>query len=175
MVYEYLKAFLRAVAGFEFVPRNDFSILTHIINSLPQQTQVLSFVYHGRDLTISTVQPLPEQVEQMVQSLEKKLKIPQEYEKVVYSYYIDSDQQCVAQITLIARKYDETNFLEELQKELLPSRPHRTEKRIRKKRKRMEQKKIDRISQLSRLSRERELTEEENRSSSCCAGNMLIA
>lgn len=39
----------------------------------------------------------------------------------------------------------------------------------------MEQKKIDRISQLSRLSRERELTEEENRSSSCCAGNMLIA
>ena len=159
VVYEYLKAFLRAVAGFEFVPRNDFSILTHIINSLPQQTQVLSFVYHGRDLTISTVQPLPEQVEQMVQSLEKKLKIPQEYEKVVYSYYIDSDQQCVAQITLIARKYDETNFLEELQKELL--RPHRTEKRIRKKRKRMEQKKIDRISQLSRLSRERELTEEE--------------
>ena len=58
VVYEYLKAFLRAVAGFEFVPRNDFSILTHIINSLPQQTQVLSFVYHGRDLTISTVQPL---------------------------------------------------------------------------------------------------------------------
>ncbi len=40
----------------------------------------------------------------------------------------------------------------------------------------MEQKKIDRISQLSRLSRERELTEErKNRSSSCCAGNMLIA
>ena len=111
VVYEYLKAFLRAVAGFEFVPRNDFSILTHIINSLPQPTQVLSFVYHGRDLTISTIQPSPEQVEQMVQSLEKKLKMPQEYEKVVYSYYIDSDQQCVAQITLIARKYDETNFL----------------------------------------------------------------
>ena len=60
-----------------------------------------------------------------MQSLEKKLKIPQEYEKVVYSYYIDSDQQCVAQITLFSRKYDETNFLEELQKELLPSRPHR--------------------------------------------------
>ena len=73
VVYEYLKAFLRAVAGFEFVPRNDFSRLTHlIIKSSPQQTQVLSFVYHGRDLTISTVQPLPEQVEQMVQSLEKK-------------------------------------------------------------------------------------------------------
>ncbi len=120
VVYEYLKAFLRAVAGFEFVPRNDFSVLTHIINSLPQPTQVLSFVYHGRDLTISTIQPSPEQVEQMVQSLEKKLKMPQEYEKVVYSYYIDPDQQCVAQITLIARKYDETNFLEELQKELLP-------------------------------------------------------
>ena len=120
VVYEYLKAFLRAVAGFEFVPRNDFSILTHIINALPQQTQVLSFVYHGRDLTISTIQPSPEQVGQMVQSLEKKLKIPEEYEKVVYSYYIDSDQQCVAQITLIARRYDETNFLEELQKEPLP-------------------------------------------------------
>ncbi len=72
VVYEYLKAFLRAVAGFEFVPRNDFSVLTHIINSLPQPTQVLSFVYHGRDLTISTIQPSPEQVEQMVQSLEKK-------------------------------------------------------------------------------------------------------
>ncbi len=54
----------------------------------------------------------------MVQSLEKKLKIPQEYEKVVYSYYIDSDQQCVAQIT--PRKHDETNFLEELQKGASP-------------------------------------------------------
>ena len=91
VVYEYLKAFLRAVAGFEFVPRNDFSILTHIINSLPQQTQVLSFVYHGRDLTISTVQPLPEQVEQMVQSLEKSKIIPRSTKKRwCASYYIDS-------------------------------------------------------------------------------------
>ena len=48
---------------------------------------------------------------------------------MVYSYYIDSDQRCVAQITLIARKYDETNFLEELQRSFSPSRPHRTEKR----------------------------------------------
>ncbi len=39
---------------------------------------------------------------------------------MVYSYYIDSDQQCVAQITLIARKYDETNFLEELQRSFSP-------------------------------------------------------
>lgn len=41
VVYEYLKAFLRAVAGFEFVPRNDFSILTHIINSLPRRHSAL--------------------------------------------------------------------------------------------------------------------------------------
>ena len=39
---------------------------------------------------------------------------------MVYSYYIDEDQQCIAQITLVARRYDETNLVEELQKEFLP-------------------------------------------------------
>ena len=71
------------------------------------------------------------------------------------------DQQCGTD-ALIARKQDETNFLEELQRSFSPSlkSAHRTRKENQK-RKRMEQKKIDRISQLSRLSRERELTEEE--------------
>lgn len=120
VVYRYLEAFVRAVAGFEFVPRNDFTVLTQIINSLPDQTQVLSFVYHGRDLTIRTAQPLPAQVMEMAERLEENLRIPEEFENVVYSYYIDEDQQCIAQITLVARRYDETNLVEELQKEFLP-------------------------------------------------------
>lgn len=120
VVYRYLEAYVRALAGFEFVPRNDFTVLTQIINSLPDQTQVLSFVYHGRDLTIRTAQPSPEQVIEMVDRLEQHLRIPEEFENVVYSYYIDVDQQCIAEITLIARRYDETNLVEELQKEFLP-------------------------------------------------------
>ena len=120
VVYRYLEAFVRAVAGFEFVPRNDFTVLTQIINSLPDQTQVLSFVYHGRDLTIRTAQPSPAQVMEMAERLEENLRIPEEFENVVYSYYIDEDQQCIAQITLVARRYDETNLVEELQKEFLP-------------------------------------------------------
>ena len=85
VVYRYLEAFVRAVAGFEFVPRNDFTVLTQIINSLPDQTQVLSFVYHGRDLTIRTAQPSPSQVMEMAERLEENLRIPEEFENVVLS------------------------------------------------------------------------------------------
>ena len=54
VVYKYLEAYIRAIAGFEFVPRNDFTVLTQILNSIPEETDVLSFVYHGRNLTIRT-------------------------------------------------------------------------------------------------------------------------
>ena len=48
VVYKYLEAYIRAIAGFEFVPRNDFTVLTQILNSIPEETDVLSFVYHGQ-------------------------------------------------------------------------------------------------------------------------------
>ena len=71
-------------------------------------------------VTIRTAQPSPAQVMEMAERVEENLRIPEEFENVVYSYYIDEDQQCIAQITLVARRYDETNLVEELQKEFLP-------------------------------------------------------
>ena len=68
-----------------------------------------------RILIISTIQPSPEQVEQMVQSLEKA-KMPRNTKRWCTATTSTLTQQCVAQITLIALKYDETNFLEELQR-----------------------------------------------------------
>ena len=50
-LYQYLEAFIRAVANFEFVPRNDFTVLPQIINSMPQETEIVSFLYHGRTLS----------------------------------------------------------------------------------------------------------------------------
>lgn len=114
VVYEYVEALLRAVAGFEFVPRNDFTVLAQILNTLPEETEVLSFVYHGRDLTVRTAQPSASQVLAMVGKLKARPKIEEEYENVVYSYYIAQNGQCIAEVTLVARRYDEQNLVQDL-------------------------------------------------------------
>lgn len=114
VVYEYVEALLRAVAGFEFVPRNDFTVLAQILNTLPEETEVLSFVYHGRDLTVRTAQPSASQVLEMVGKLKARPKIEEEYENVVYSYYIAQNGQCIAEVTLVARRYDEQNLVQDL-------------------------------------------------------------
>ena len=114
VVYEYVEALLRAVAGFEFVPRNDFTVLAQILNTLPEETEVLSFVYHGRDLTVRTAQPSASQVLEMVGKLKARPKIEEEYENVVYSYYIAQNGQCIAEVTLVARRYDEQDLVQDL-------------------------------------------------------------
>lgn len=114
VVYEYVEALLRAVAGFEFVPRNDFTVLAQILNTLPEETEVLSFVYHGRDLTVRTAQPSASQVLAMVGKLKARPKIEEEYENVVYSYYIAQNGQCIAEVTLVARRYDEQDLVQDL-------------------------------------------------------------
>lgn len=122
VISKYVEALLRAIAGFEFIPRNDFMALPNIINSLPEQTQVLSFVYHGHNLTIRTVQPEPQAVLDMVQELEKRVVDGNDnFETVVYSYYISEEKLCVAEITLIAYHYDEHDLGKELEKHFLPS------------------------------------------------------
>ena len=89
VVYKYLEAYIRAIAGFEFVPRNDFTVLTQILNSIPEETDVLSFVYHGRNLTIRTTQPQQECVLEVVEHLEQRAENDGEFSDVVYSYYLD--------------------------------------------------------------------------------------
>ena len=89
-LYQYLEAFVRAVANFELIPRNDFTVLPQILNSMPQETEILSFVYHGRSLSIQTVQSSPESVAEMAENLERRILQQGEFEQVVYSYYIDS-------------------------------------------------------------------------------------
>lgn len=101
-----------AIAGFEFVPRNDFTVLTQILNSIPEETDVLSFVYHGRNLTIRTTQPQQECVLEMVEHLEQRAENDGEFSDVVYSYYLDGEGQYIAEITLVAHHYDEQNLSE---------------------------------------------------------------
>lgn len=110
ILIKYLKAFFQAVAEFEFLPRNDFGAVVKIINAVPEDTEVLSFSYLGRDLTIRTAQPSPAPVLEMVKALERS----QEFSNVVYSYYIDPRQSCIAEITLIAYHYDEADWFEAL-------------------------------------------------------------
>ena len=74
VVYKYLEALVEAVADFEFIPRNDFSVLTQVINALPEETEVLSFTYHGRNLSIRTAQPTARQVLEMVEKLEQRVQ-----------------------------------------------------------------------------------------------------
>ena len=58
----------------------------------------------------------------MVQELEKRVVGgSDEFETVVYSYYISEDNLCVAEITLIAYHYDEHDLGKELEKHFLPS------------------------------------------------------
>jgi len=116
VVYKYLEAYIRALAGFEFVPRNDFTVLTQILNSIPEETDVLSFVYHGRNLTIRTTQLQQECVLEMVEHLEQRTENDGEFSDVVYSYYLDGEGQYIAEITLVAHHYDEQNLSEELEK-----------------------------------------------------------
>ena len=119
-LYQYLEAFIRAVANFEFVPRNDFTVLPQIINSMPQETEILSFLYHGRSLSIQTVQTGPDSVVEMAENLERKILQQGEFEKVVYSYYIDNKGSCIAQITLVAHHYDERDLESEMTKQFFP-------------------------------------------------------
>lgn len=126
-IYKYLEAFVKAVAGFEFMPRNDVTVLPQIINSLPEETEILSFVYHGRNLTIRTSQSNPIPVIEMAENLEKRIKKPEEFEKVVYSYYIDDNHRCIAEITLIAHHYDENDLGDELEKRFFPNRSEKTQ------------------------------------------------
>lgn len=119
-LYQYLEAFVRAVANFEFIPRNDFTVLPQILNSMPQETEILSFVYHGRSLSIQTVQSSPESVAEMAENLERRILQQGEFEQVVYSYYIDSKGKCIAQITLIAHHYDERDLESEMAKQFFP-------------------------------------------------------
>lgn len=119
-LYQYLEAFIRAVANFEFVPRNDFTVLPQIINSMPQETEILSFLYHGRSLSIQTVQTSPDSVVEMAENLERRILQQGEFEKVVYSYYIDNKGSCIAQITLVAHHYDERDLESEMIKQFFP-------------------------------------------------------
>lgn len=100
--YKYLKAFLVAMAEFQFLPRNDFAILAAVINAVPQETEVLSFSYSGRDLTVRTTQTSSEPVELMAKELEEEGT----FANVVYSYYIDNQNNYVAEITLVASHYE---------------------------------------------------------------------
>ena len=123
IICEYLEAMLRAVAGFEFFPRNDLMVLPQIIHALPEETEISSFVYHGRDLTIRTVQQDAESVYEMVDRLEQWVSHEEKvFEKVVYSYYLDADGRCIAEITLISYQYQDYDLREELEKRILPDR-----------------------------------------------------
>ena len=119
-LYQYLEAFIRAVANFEFVPRNDFTVLPQIINSMPQETEIVSFLYHGRSLSIQTVQTGPDSEVEMAGNLERRILQQGEFEKVVYSYYIDNEGSCIAQITLVAHHYDERDLESEMTKQFFP-------------------------------------------------------
>lgn len=122
IIYEYLEAMLRAVAGFEFFPRNDLMVLPQIINALPEETEISSFVYHGRDLTICTVQQDAESLYEMVNRLEQWVSRDEKvFEKVVYSYYLDADNRCVAEITLVSYQYQDYDLIEELENRILPN------------------------------------------------------
>ena len=77
---------------------------------------MLSFVYHGRNLTIRTTQPQQECVLEMVEHLEQRAENDGEFSDVVYSYYLDGEGQYIAEITLVAHHYDEQNLSEELEK-----------------------------------------------------------
>ena len=120
VVYKYLEALVEAVADFEFIPRNDITVLTQIINALPEETGVLSFSYHGRNLSIRTVQPTARQALEMVENLEKRAEGPDAFEKIVYSYYFDNSGRCIAEITMVAHPYEEYDLKDELEKRFLP-------------------------------------------------------
>lgn len=120
VVYKYLEALVEAVADFEFIPRNDFNVLTQVINALPEETEVLSFTYHGRNLSIRTAQPTARQVLEMVEKLEQRVEGPDGFEKIVYSYYFDNSGQCIAEISMIAHPYEEYNLKEELENRFFP-------------------------------------------------------
>ena len=121
IVYKYGEAFLKAVAGFEFVPRNDFTVLPRIINAMPAGTEILNFTYQGRNLTITTTQPDPRNVVIMAENLKRKHGSQQDMEDIVYSYYIDRQGNCIAQITIVVHHYDENDLEKELEKQFLPS------------------------------------------------------
>ena len=103
--------------------RQDLMVLPQIINALPEETEISSFVYHGRDLTIRTVQQDAESVYEMVDRLEQWVTHEEKvFEKVVYSYYLDADGRCIAEITLISYQYQDYDLREELENRILPDR-----------------------------------------------------
>lgn len=103
---KYIEAYLRAIADFEFVPRNDIPVLVQVINAVPEETEIVSFSYTGRDLTITTTQPNAQSVLDMSQKFEKS----ELFSNVVYSYYINDNGECVAEITLLSYHYEENDI-----------------------------------------------------------------
>lgn len=100
------EAYLRALVDFEFVPRNDLPILAQVISAIPEETDILSFSYTGRNLTISTTQSQPQAVLDMAEKLEHS----DSFANVVYSYYMDQNGNCIAEITLVSHHYEETSI-----------------------------------------------------------------
>lgn len=91
VVYKYLEAYIRAIAGFGVCSPQRFYRPDSILNSIPEETDVLSFVYHGRNLTIRTIQPQQECVLEMVEHLEQRAENDGEFSDVVASYYLDGE------------------------------------------------------------------------------------
>lgn len=102
MVTEYAKAYLEALASFEFVPRGDLEVLGKIISAVPQETQVLGFSYSGRDLTVRTWQPRWELADQMAEALRQG----DTFQEVVCSGYQTPDGGWIADLTLQAYDYE---------------------------------------------------------------------
>lgn len=102
MVIQYGKAYLEALASFEFVPRGDLQVLGKIISAVPEETQVLDFTYSGRDLTVRTLQPRWELAEQMAETLRRG----DTFQEVICSGYQTADGQWAADLTLQAFDYE---------------------------------------------------------------------
>ena len=105
---KYAGAYLRAIAGFQFVPRNDLDTLAGIISATPLQTSVRRMEYSGRDLTIRTIQPEFRDAQLMVRSLEDCGL----FSNVIYHGFVNNEGDLEANITCIAYHYEPISFWE---------------------------------------------------------------
>lgn len=107
---QYAGAYLRAIASFQFVPRNDMDTLTTVIGATPRQTTIKRFEYEGRDLLIYTDQPQEEQVEEMVAGLEES----ELFVNIVYELSKSEEGRIEGEIRCIAHQYEPITLWEGL-------------------------------------------------------------
>lgn len=101
---KFLSGYISALLSFEFLPRsNDMELLAKIISATPPETEIESFSFKGRDLTITTVNTSLQDVLEMVEHLEESGL----FANVVHTFYVDGQGRLVARYICIAHHSSE--------------------------------------------------------------------